>query len=137
MRAARFLLGLVLAVVIVAAGVYALRLPIASHALRSVMEGADLENPQGRVAALSLSGVRVEGLAAGPEGREAFRFETVEADYDWRRLLSERVVEAVRVGEGAARVEITEDGTISLGGVSLPQGGEGGGSGLPFFKPVA
>ena len=136
MRAARFLLGMVLAVLVLAAGAYAFRLPIASHALRSAMSGAGLENPQGRVAALSLNGVRLEGFAAGPEGREAFRFETVEADYDWRRLLSARVVEAVRVGEGAARIEIGPDGTVSLAGLSLPQGGDSGGevgaSGLPF-----
>lgn len=131
MRAARFLAILVLFVAIIAAILYLFRLPIAGWAIRSAMANAGLENPQARVAALTLDGVRLEKVAAGPNGREAFFLEAIEADYHWRELLMSRKVDAVRAGPGGVRLTITDDGKVSLPGFSAG-GASGSGSGLPF-----
>ena len=86
MRLGRFLLALTLLLAALGAGAYLLRLPIASHVLRSAMASAGVEAPRGEVTALDLSRVRINGLAAGRPGAEGFRIETVEADLHWRRL---------------------------------------------------
>ncbi|MEO1136080.1 MAG: hypothetical protein AAFW68_05630, partial [Pseudomonadota bacterium] len=66
MRAARVLAIVMVLAALTAAATYAFRLPIAGMVVRSAMASAGLENPKARVTALSLNGVRVEDLSAGP-----------------------------------------------------------------------
>jgi len=136
MRALRFLtLMLLLAAVLAVGAAYVFRLPLATWAVKSAMEQAGLENPSAEVTALSFSGARIENLAAGPAAARDFSFETVEAEFGLRRLLSEKKVEALRVGPGAVRVRIGEDGGVSFAGFET--GGDGGGasySGMPFDR---
>lgn len=131
MRAARFLAILILFVAIIAAALYLLRLPLAGWAVRTAMANAGLERPQAQVTALTLNGIRLENVSARSGSQEAFRLEVVEADYDWRKLLSAREAEAVRIGPGFLRLSISEDGAVSIPGVASG-GDEGGGGKLPF-----
>ena len=132
MRVARFLLGFILLLAILAMAAYILRLPLAGFAVRSAMASAGLENPKARVTELSLSGVRLAQVSAGPSGAESFRFDAIEADYKWRRLWPARRIEAVRIGPGAVRFVLSPEGRFSLPGAK-PRSGEGGAS-LPFSK---
>lgn len=129
MRAARFLLILLTLAAIFAALAYAFRLPAAGWAVRNAMAAAGLENPSARVTALSFSGARLADVAAGPVATRDFSFETVEADFSLRRLWTEKKADAVRVGPGAVRVRIGDDGKISVAGFGT--GGERAGSGAP------
>lgn len=130
MRVARFLLGLLLLLAILAMAAFVLRKPIAGAAVRAVMASAGLENPKARVTALTLNGIALKNISAGPSGAEAFRLERVEADYDWRDLWPARKVEALRIGPGVLRLTVSEAGAVSIPGVS-PAGGGGSGA-LPF-----
>ncbi len=132
MRVARFLAILVLLVAIIAAALYLLRLPLAGWAVRSAMAGAGLERPQAQVTALTLNGIVLKEVSAGPAGREAFRIESAEADYDWRELLATRSVDAVRAGPGFVRASVSATGEISVAGLNSGDGGGGGGGALPF-----
>ena len=117
MRPGRILLALTLLLAALMIGAYLLRLPIASHVLRSAMASAGFEAPRGEVTAIGLSRVRINGLAAGRPGAEGFQIETVEADYHWRRLWAARAVDAVRIGPGFVRLALAEDGAASIGGM--------------------
>ncbi|GJL91069.1 intermembrane phospholipid transport protein YdbH family protein [Hyphococcus sp.] len=132
MRTARFLAIVLLLVAVLAALAYVFRLPLAGWAVRAGMASAGLEHPQARVTALTINGARLEGVAAGPSGSQGFSFASVEADYRLMRLLSERKIDALRIGPGQLRARIDESGAISLPGVNT-SGGSGGG-GLPFDK---
>lgn len=136
MRAARFLLGVVGLLAIIAAAAYVLRFPLAGFAVRSAMAGAGLDNPRAQVAALSINRVLLRDVSAGPDGREGFVFEEIEASYDWRTVLAERAAEEVRIGPGSLRIAVSPAGEVSLPG--LPSdgrvGGGGGGMSLPFSK---
>ena len=138
MRLGRFLLALTLLLAALGAGVYLLRLPIASYMLRAAMASAGLEQPRGEVTALTLSRVRINGLAAGRPGAEGFVIDEAEADFHWRRLWAAHSVDAVRVGPGFVRLTMAEDGAVSIGGVTVaPSGGAEGGQesmtgALPF-----
>lgn len=136
MRAWRYIVGLLVLLTVVAAGLTLARLPIAGYAVRSAMSAAGLENPNARVAGLSLEKITLTGLAAGPAGGEAFRFDAVEARYQWRKLLFERRVEAIMIGPGEARLEVAPDGTVTLPGIEQKSGGGGVGV-LPFDKFAA
>ncbi|VAV97471.1 hypothetical protein MNBD_ALPHA05-1877, partial [hydrothermal vent metagenome] len=105
MRAWRYILGLLVLLAAVAAGLYLARLPVAGFAVRAAMGAAGFENPKARVTVLSLEKIMLTGLAAGPEGHEVFRIEAVEARYQWRSLLFERRVDAITVGPGEARLD--------------------------------
>ncbi len=132
MRVARFLAILVLFVAIIAAALYLLRMPLAGWAVRSAMANAGLESPEAKVTALTLDGIRLENISAGSGAAQAFRFDSVEADFRWRELLSARKVDAVRIGQGALRLTISEDGAVSIPGVKTGSGGGGQGGELPF-----
>lgn len=119
MRALRFLIWLTLFLAVLAVGAYLLRLPAAGFALRWGMASAGLEEPHARVTALSLSRARVESISAGRDGAEDIIIDEIEADFHWRKLLSERSVDALRVGPGFVRVVLTKDSGASIGGVSL------------------
>lgn len=129
MRLRRALLGLALFLAIFAVAVFLLRMPVASYAVRSALAGAGIEEAQFRVTALSFSNARIENLTAGPAGDETLRFDIIEADFNWLRLLTHREVNAVRLGPGAVQLAVSADGKISVPGIA-PKGG-GGGS-LPF-----
>ncbi len=138
MRAWRYILVLLVLLAVVVAGLYLARLPVAGFAVRAAMGAVGLENPKARVTVLSLEKVTLTGLAAGPEDHEAFRFDAVEARYQWRRLLFERRVDAILVGPGEARLEVAPDGTVTLPGIEQKSGGANGGAGaLPFDKFTA
>jgi Dicarboxylate transport len=136
MRAWRYILGALVLLAVVAAGLTLARLPIAGFAVRAAMSGAGLENPKARVTGLSLEKITLTGLAAGPEGHEAFRIDAVEARYQWRELLFERRVDATTVGPGEARLEVAPDGTVTLPGMKQQSGGGGVGA-LPFDRFTA
>ena len=129
MRLRRALLGLALFLAIFAVAAFLLRLPVAGYAVRTALAGAGIEEAQFRVTALSFSGARLENLAAGPAGDEIFRFDFIEADYDWLRLLQHREVNAMRLGPGVVHLVVSPDGKISVPGVAM-NGGESGA--LPF-----
>ncbi len=129
MQLRRALLGLALFLAIFAVAAFLLRLPVAGYAVRSALTGAGLEEAQFRVTALSFSNARLENLTAGPAGDETLRFDFIEADFNWLRLLQHREVNAVRLGPGAAQLAVSPDGKILLPGIALKGGG--GGS-LPF-----
>lgn len=129
MRGARLLIGLLVLVAVVAGAVYLLRLPLAGMAVRAGMSAAGLENPRARVTALSLDGISLSGVAAGPEEREILRIDAAEATYDWRALLFERRVETVRAGPGLVRLVVSPDGRIAVPGIG---GGKGGGEPRPL-----
>ncbi len=130
MRAVRFLLILVLLAAILAGAVYVLRAPLAGWAVRSAMAGAGLERPEARVRALTLEKIVLSDVAAADGGRDAFRLETVEAAFDWKRLLRERRLGAIRVGPGLVRLSVGSDGAVSMAGIE--RGAGGGPAGLPF-----
>ncbi|WP_425407961.1 intermembrane phospholipid transport protein YdbH family protein [Hyphococcus sp.] len=131
MRAARFLIILIALAAAAAAAIYVFRLPLAGAAIRAAMAGAGLENPEAQVSALTIDGVRLEKVSASAQGRETVSLDAVEADYRWRELILERRVKALRAGPGFVRLQISEDGTVSVPG--LPSGGGGGArDGLPF-----
>ncbi len=136
MRAWQYILGALVFLAVVAAGLYLVRLPVAGYALRSAMSAAGLENPKARVSGLSLEKISLAGVAAGPEGGEAFIIDTVEARYHWRTLLFKRRVEAITVGPGEARLEVAADGTVRLPGIEQKSGG-GDAGGFPFDKFAA
>ncbi len=129
MRARRILLGLALFFAILATA-FLLRLPIAGYAVRTALAGAGLKEAQLHVTALSFSGARVENLSAGPQGDKTIRFDFIEADFDWLSLLKRREIDALRLGPGAVRISVSQDGKVSLPGISMA-GGNGGG-GAPF-----
>lgn len=132
MRALRFLFVLLLLIALAVAALYVFRAPLAGMAVRAAMASVGLENPQARVAAIGPDGITLAAVAAGPVGAETFSFETIEADYDWRRLLSERAVQTVRLGPGYVRLALRNDGSISVPGIA-GQGGPGEeGRPLPF-----
>ncbi len=134
MRAARFLAILLALAAILAALVYAFRLPVAGYAVRRAMAGAGLENPAARVTALSFAGARLEEVAAGPSGARDFDIEAVEADFRPGRLWAERKADAIRIGPGEARVTVHDDGHISLAGFETGGGETSGGGALPFDR---
>ena len=136
MRGAKYFLGALLFLAIVAGGTYLARFAIAGYAVRSAMASAGFEAPKARVTGLSLKKVNLQGVAAGPEGGEAFIFSALEARYRWRTLLSERRVDAVAIGPGTARLKIAPDGTVMLPGYQRKGGGEGAGA-LPFDRLTA
>ena len=129
MRLRRALLGLALFLAIFAVAAFLLRLPVAGYAVRTALAGAGLGEAQLRVTALSFSNARLENLTTGPEGDETLRFDVIEADFNWLRLLQHREVNAVRLGPGAVQLAVSPEGEISLPGIAL--NGGGGGS-LPF-----
>ncbi|MEZ5891817.1 MAG: hypothetical protein R3C58_01515 [Parvularculaceae bacterium] len=129
MKAARFLAIVLLILAVLAGGVYLFRLPLAGWAARSALASAGFEKPAARVSALSLHGATLEGVAARAGGAEAFRFERIETDFNWRRVLAERAVETLRVGPGSVRLKLSDDGKVSLAGLPA-QSGKGGA--LPF-----
>lgn len=129
----RFLFWLTLFLAALVIGVYFLRLPAASFALRWGMASAGLEEPQARVTALSLSDVRIEDISAGRSGDEDLVIDEIEADFHWRKLWSEQSVDALRAGPGFVRLSVTDDGALSIGGVSLQTSSdESGGNGDPM-----
>ncbi len=131
MRTARILAIVLLLAAIPVALVYVFRLPLAGWAVRSAMASAGLEAPQARVTALTFDGARLQDVAAGPEGARAFSVAAIEADYHWRRLLSEKKIDALRAGPGEVRLNVDEAGGVSLPGV-VAGGGSGEGGALPF-----
>lgn len=136
MRVARFLLGAILMLAILAAAGYALRKPLAGVAIRSAMDSAGVENPKAEVAALSLDRIVLRGVSAGADGGEGILLDEIEVRYDWRGLLADRTVETVRVGPGVLRVSFSPAGAISIPGVPR-RGGTGDSSGeiaLPFSQ---
>ncbi len=133
MRAARFLAIVLTLLVVLAAALWFLRLPIAGWAVRTAMASAGLEAPQARVTALTLEGVRLENVAAGPPEARGVSFDAVEADFRLSRLWTERAVDAVRAGPGALRVTIRDDGGVAIPGLSFSGGGGEGGA-LPFDR---
>ncbi len=135
MRGAKYFLGALIFLAIVAGGAYLARLAIAGYAVRSAMASAGFDAPKARVTGLSLQKIELQGVAAGPEGGEAFNIESVEARYRWRTLLAERRVEAVAIGPGTARLKIAPDGTVTLPGYQR-KGGEGAGA-MPFDRLTA
>lgn len=134
MRAARFLLGVIGLLAIIAAAAYALRLPLAGFAVRSAMAGAGLENPRAQVTALSMNHVVLRDVAAGPAGGEGFAIEEIEASYDWRSVLAERAADEVRIGPGVLRIAVSPAGEVSLPGFSFEERGGGSDMSLPFSK---
>lgn len=135
MRAARFLIILLVLAAILAALAFVFRLPIAGWAARQAMAAAGLENPSARATALTFSGARLEGVAAGPEGARDFSFEAIEADFSLRRLFAEKKVEALRAGPGVVRVRVDEAGGASVAGFETGgDRGDGGGVALPFDR---
>lgn len=137
MRTARVLLWLMLALAAIAAAIYALRLPLAGYGARVAMEGAGLENPRLKVTALSFKTIRLENVAAGPEGAEGFLFDAIEAQFRLGRLLSSRAVDSLAMGPGTVRMRISPDGEVSIPGVAMPSGGgsgDGADAPLPFER---
>lgn len=132
MRTARFLAIVLLLVAIPAAMAYIFRLPLAGWAVRTGMASAGLERPQARVTALTINGLRIEDVAAGPSGSQGFSFEAIDADFRLLRLIREKKVDALRIGPGRLRARVDENGAISLPGVNASGGSSG--SGLPFDK---
>lgn len=133
MRTARFLAIVLTLIAILGALVWVFRLPLAGWAVRTAMTSAGLEAPAAQVTALSLNGVRLENVAAGPAEARGFSFDAVEADFHWRRLWRERKVNSLRAGPGVVRILIDETGRVSVPG--LPAGGGGGGDlALPFDR---
>ena len=135
MRVARFLLGAILSLAILAAAGYALRAPLAAGAVRTAMGSAGLESPKAKVSALSLDRMVLRDVSAGPEGGEGFSFEEVEVRYDWRTLLAERTVETVHAGQGVVRVLLAPTGAVSIPGV--PRNGEAGERDREFDLPFS
>ena len=126
-RLAIILLGLAL---IIAGAVYVLRMPVAGVFVRGAMANAGLENPGARVTALSLGHIALADISAGPSGAETLEVDDAEARFDWRSLLSERRVDALKIGPGSVSITVSEDGKIVAPGYG---GGAGSGSGeLPF-----
>ncbi|MFC2953781.1 YdbH domain-containing protein [Marinicaulis aureus] len=132
MRTVRFLAIVLVLTVILAAAVWFFRLPLAGWGVRAAMASAGLEAPQARVTALSLDGIRLEEVAAGPKEARGVSFEAIEADFHWRRLWTERAVDTLRAGPGVLRLRIDETGRIFVPG--LPTGGSGGDVSLPFDR---
>ncbi len=133
MRVARGLAGALLVVAIAVMALYLLRGPIASALVRQVMANAGLENPKATVDVLSLSGLRLKNVSAGPSGGEAFEFDNISVAYDWREAIAERRVVEIIAGPGNVRVALSPDGRVSLPGVALG-GGEPSGGSLPFER---
>ncbi len=132
MRTVRFLAIVLVLTAILAAAVWVFRLPLAGWGVRAAMASAGLEAPQARVTALSLDGIRLEDVAAGPKEARGVTFEAIEADFHWRRLWTERAVDTLRAGPGVLRLRIDETGRIFVPG--LPTGGDGGDVSLPFDR---
>lgn len=135
MRVARFLLGVILFLAILAAAGYALRMPLAAGAVRTAMGSAGLENPKVKVSALTLDRIVLRDVTAGPDGGEGFSFDEVEVRYDWRELLADRTVETARVGPGVLRVSVSPAGAVSIPGV--PGNGKAGGRDREFDLPFS
>lgn len=135
MRAARVLAIVVVLAALIVAALYAFRLPLAGAVVRSAMASAGLENPKARVTALSLSGVRLVNLSAGPETAPVMIFSEIEAEFQWRRVWTDRQVEAIRAGPGTLRLALNESGELSLPGIGGGVGGGGSdGAALPFDR---
>lgn len=129
MRLRRALLGLALFLAIFAVAAFLLRLPVAGYAVRTALAGAGLEAAQLRVTVLSFSNARLENLTTGPEGAQTLRFDYIEAEFSWLRLLRHREINAVRLGPGAVQLSVSADGKIELPGIALDGAG---GSSLRF-----
>jgi len=135
MRAARLVFGSFLILAVFAAALFVFRLPLVGFAVKSAMARAGLESPKVEVVALSLNAITLRDVSAGPLHGEAFEIQEIEARYDWRALLSDRKVEAVKIGPGTVRIEISSEGRVLLPGVFLGSRDEEGGSlALPFSR---
>ncbi|WP_411816017.1 YdbH domain-containing protein [Hyphococcus sp. DH-69] len=135
MRMIRLFGIVLLALVVLSGALYLVRLPIASWGVREAMSRAGLENPQATVTALTLNQVRIENLSVGPNGGEGLRLNRIESAYNWRELLTERMVERVAIGPGLVRLKIDDEGNIVLPGFRAGSGGnERDMPALPFQK---
>lgn len=138
MRVGKALLAIVALFLILAVGVYFLRLSLAGIAVRGALASAGLENSQARVTALSLSRIEIRNIAAGGNensaDKRAITLDEVVAQYEWRTLLSDRRIKSISAGPGMVRLEISEDGKVGLPGVTL--GGSGSGGALPFDRLI-
>ena len=132
MRTARFIAIVLLVAAILAATFYILRFPLAGWAVRTAMAAAGVEQPHARVTALSLGNIRIEDVRAGPQSAPSLELDVVEADFGWFRLLTERAVNDVRVGPGAVRIIIAEDGSVTLPIKNQPSASGSSGGALPF-----
>ena len=134
MRTPRGWLGLVIVVAGLVAALFFLRAPIASFFILRALNDAGFENPQISVQHVSLSRLEAKGFSFGSEGRESVNIEDASVTYNWRELISERRVKELRVGAGALRVGLNDDGAIKIDGAPTGAGGGGEAPTLPFER---
>lgn len=122
----RFILGLALLLVVVAAGLYLLRAPAAGLVLRYAFERAGVENPRLKIEKISLHSLRLTSLAAGADPAEPdVSITAIDVDFDWRTLIGAHRVGRIHVGSGRITARIDDNNRISIAGLDFG-GGEGG-----------
>ena len=137
MRGVKFILALLAAILIAAAGLLVLRKPIAAFAVRNAMAAQGLPSPQARVTALSLNHIRIEDIASvrPTEPDEALlSIDATEIRFDLREALTLRRVKAIDISRGTLRIDVTENGDYAVAGITLPSGGGQGSGALPFDR---
>ncbi|MEM8936615.1 MAG: YdbH domain-containing protein [Pseudomonadota bacterium] len=103
MRAARVLGGLVLVLVLAAAGLWFARLPLAEIVAREALKGQGFETESIRVTRLSLSEIAISDLEVRSDTVSA-TLDSAAVTFAWRALIAERRVQNVRIGPGLVRV---------------------------------
>lgn len=135
MRGVRIFFVLLGAILIALAALYLLRKPIAGFALRNAMAAQGLPAPEARVAAFSLNHIGIEDIrSANPGNRDAplLQIDKVDVGFDVREALLERRVRTVALGPGALRMDVSADGSVSIGSVKMRSGDGQSGRALPF-----
>ena len=132
MSVGRLLISTLLIIALLLVGVVVFRGPIAGVMIRNAMANAGLENPQAKVASLSLNKIELENVAAGPKGAETVFIENAVAEYRFGELLSSRTVQAVFIGPGRVTLAVDEEGGFTLPGVNIKRGEQQGAPSLPF-----
>lgn len=118
---------------IVAGAAFFLRAPIAQWAIERALEAQGFEDPALEVSALTHDRVVIETLRAGGTARP-LSIDRIEARFEPLMLVRERRLLSLELGPGSVPARISEDGTVSLAGRALTQGGDGEGS-PPFDRP--
>ncbi|WP_036766719.1 intermembrane phospholipid transport protein YdbH family protein [Parvularcula oceani] len=124
--AAAALLSLALVLMALLLAVAFWRERAAEAVLERLLPAAGLDRPQVEVEELTLGGAELS-LSAGDGALSG----VLTVDYDWRRLLRDRVAEKVVLRELEAQVRVGSDGRIAIAGLDLPTRGGGAGA-LPF-----
>lgn len=134
MRKVLILIGFIVALLVVC--LYLFRIPTAELAVQRILMAQGFDAVSVKIKEIGPGSLKASAISAEHAGNEVLAIDEFSAEFDFKSLMRDGRVTALRIGPGELKARINERGEIFVAGRSLNRGtankGPDGDQGLPF-----